>query len=93
MFDTLKTKLLIPAGKCPIELVGTSSDEVLSWISKLSVCSKPHIEYQVSVYRYWAQCFYKHGSKDLAEVNTNISKILGTSETLSDLMESKNEER
>ena len=53
--DSWKKKVLIVAGKCPVELTGSSLEEVEAWISSLEKRKKDNVEYTPTVYRYWAR--------------------------------------
>ncbi len=84
--DSWKKKVLIVAGKCPVELTGPSLDEVEGWISSLEKKKKEDEEYKPTVYRYWARTFYGHDELRLKQINKNIALVTGSSATLHDYM-------
>lgn len=81
------TRVLIPSGKCPVDLNGTSEEEVRDWIESLKRKIPENCIYEPSVYRYWSQRFYSYGSDEYYEVDENISVVLQSYSRIGDLME------
>lgn len=84
--DSWKKKVLIVAGKCPVELTGSSLEEVEAWISSLEKRKKDNVEYKPTVYRYWARTFFSHDKRRLRQINKNIATVTGKSATIYDYM-------
>ena len=84
--DSWKKKVLIVAGKCPVELTGSSLEEVEAWILSLEKRKKESEEYQPTVYRYWARIFFSHDERKLRQINKNIATVTGKSTTMYDYM-------
>jgi hypothetical protein len=84
--DSWKKKVLIVAGKCPVELTGSSLEEVEAWILSLEKRKKDDVEYKPTVYRYWARIFFSHDERRLKQVNKNIATVTGKSATIYDYM-------
>tara|TARA_B100001094_G_scaffold327588_1_gene386138 strand:+ start:1603 stop:1899 length:297 start_codon:yes stop_codon:yes gene_type:complete len=85
-FEFTKTKVLVPAGKCPVELKSESLEDVEDWIEGLSKFKKSNEIYEVSVYRYWATREFINDSDLLETALENISIATGSGETLYSLM-------
>tara|TARA_E500000331_G_C16833810_1_gene530445 strand:+ start:324 stop:611 length:288 start_codon:yes stop_codon:yes gene_type:complete len=84
--DSWKNKVLIVAGKCPVELNGSSLEEVEEWICALEKKKKLGTEYKPTVYRYWARRFFNDDKEKLEEINNNIKIVTGKSTTIFDYM-------
>ena len=84
--EITKQKLLIPAGKCPVELEDSSYECVKRWISSIEKKIGPGFNCQPTVFRYWARMQLVRDDEKLAEVIKNINEITGCEATLYDHM-------
>ncbi len=81
-FNTIRTKVLILAGKCPAILKSSSREDVEEWIDIINRFKKPNEDYQVSVYRYWARQQFYDDQKTLRDTLKIISEICNTNNTI-----------
>ena len=84
--DLVRSKLLIPAGKCPFVLEDTSLESVELWVKKIKNKLGPNFEVKPTVFRYWARMIYFDDAEKLEEVNNNISQVTNSASTLYDYM-------
>ena len=84
--EFVRSKLLIPAGKCPFVLEDTSFESVEDWILKIEKKLGPSFNVKPTVFRYWARRLYCNDPEKLEEVNHNISLVTNSTATLYDYM-------
>ena len=84
------TRLLIPAGACPVILENYDYDSVESWVNEIKKRKPENKKYEASVYRYWLLKFFTFGSQEYKKADSNISIILGTKTRIFDLMDKRN---
>ena len=84
--ESWKKNVLIVAGKCPVELAGSSFEEVEDWISSIEKKKKLGTEYKPTVYRYWARRFFADDKEKLQETLDNIVVVTGNSARIFDYM-------
>jgi hypothetical protein len=65
-YDTHRGRVIaIPGGLCPVQLKGTSYEEVQRWAqSVLDAGAKDHLYYQKSALKYYVRYFYDFGSTE-----------------------------
>ena len=85
-FDFVKSRVLIPSGKCPALLKGETVEDVAEWIKEIQKYKRTNEIYEVSVYRYWAYRLYSDHPSLLKEVLENISIVMNSTEDLYSLM-------
>ena len=69
-------KLLIPSGRCPVELEGEDRDSIREWIIKLTQKKRGNTTYQASVYKYWVRDFYESYSQEYKDIGLIIDTIV-----------------
>ena len=84
--ELVRSKLLIPAGKCPFTLEDTSLESIEDWIGKIRNKLGPNFDVKPTVFRYWVRMFYQDDVEKLEEANYNISQVTNSSATLYDYM-------
>jgi len=85
-FEFTKSRVLVPAGKCPAILKSESREDVAEWIKEIQRFKKPNEIFEVSVYRYWAHRIYSDDRELLNKVLDNIATVTNSKETLYSLM-------
>jgi len=84
--ESWKRNVLIVSGKCPVDLTGSSFEEVEEWILALEKKKGQGTEYKPTVYRYWARRFFGDDKEKLEEINDNITAVTGESARIFDYM-------
>ena len=84
--ELVRSKLLIPAGKCPFVLEDTSLESIGNWISKIKNKLGSNFDVKPTVFRYWVRILYQDDAEKLEEANYNISRVTNSTATLYDYM-------
>jgi len=89
------TRVLIPAGPCPVALENYDYDSIDAWVEGIKKRKPEDKTYEASVYRYWLLKFFSFNSEEYKKADKNISAVLGTQARIFDLMNKRisNEER
>lgn len=69
-------KIVIPSGRCPVELAGHDFNSVKDWVIDLTTEKPPPHTYAPSVYAYWIRAFYDFSSPEYREVEVHLSRIV-----------------
>lgn len=77
--EVVKT-LLIPRGYCPVELSGTTKQDVEAWIKQLNKKKPKNMRYAPSVFRYWARTSYDIFSDEYKQVVSVLDEMVESGE-------------
>jgi len=61
-----------PAGRCPIDLEGTSDQEIFDWAKAVKASAKGNDEYTVNAIQYWVRDFYSPTSEEWKLVRSKV---------------------
>lgn len=75
----VKTVVVIPAGRCPVQLEGTDEAAVKKWIGEVTKTLPPNVDFAPKAYKYWARHTYDTNSHEYREAVNVISSLLDDS--------------
>jgi hypothetical protein len=79
-------RLMIPSGKCPVELEGNDRKSIREWVIKLTEEKDGNTVYQASVYKYWVRDFHASYSQEYRDVGLIIDTLVsGDIKKISDI--------
>ena len=84
--EITRSKLLIPAGKCPFQLEDSSYESTLIWIKKIKKNFGEKFDCKATVFRYWARMQFGSDVESFEEVERNINEITNSSYSIYDYM-------
>ena len=67
-----------PAGKCPVELEGTSDQEIIGWAKAVKASARGNDEYTVNAIQYWVRDFYDPISEEWKLVRSKLYEYRDT---------------
>ena len=68
--------LIIPSGKCPVELTGQDRESIREWMVKITNLKPDNTSYLPSVYKYWVRDFHESYSEEYREIGRVIDTII-----------------
>ena len=83
----LREQVIIPAGKCPVNLESTDEDSVLSWVEEIKKV-RPNQIFTAPAYRYWAKRLFEKEPEKTREVVKVINKHMGSKTTFQEMRSS-----
>ena len=78
--EKIKTYLLTPAGKCPVELYGCDKEAIGIWMSQAKNCKKKGTIHTVQSLTYWLRHYFDYFSEEHKIAAENIRDLADTFE-------------
>ena len=64
-----------PSGKCPVDLEGTSDQEIFDWAKAVKESAKGNDQYTVNAIQYWVRDFYSPEHPEWKYVRTKVYEL------------------
>jgi len=74
--EHIPCKIVVPAGKCPVELSDCDEISVSEWIIDLTDLKPKEYTYAPSVYKYWVRHFYDFWTPEFKQAQEIIDKLV-----------------
>lgn len=74
-FRAPASMLSTPSGKCPVELMGTSDEEILEWALAIKTQTQKGYEHTINSIQYWVRDFYNPMSPEWKHVRQRLEDL------------------
>tara|TARA_Y100000992_G_C21098169_1_gene411294 strand:- start:46 stop:567 length:522 start_codon:yes stop_codon:yes gene_type:complete len=73
--EKIKTYLLTPSGKCPVELYGCDKEAISIWLSQAKNCKKKGTVHTVQSLTYWLRGYFGIFSEEYKIASENVKEL------------------